>query len=193
MNEDQFADLLMSEERKEWQNPEKIIEQIGIDENTNAADLGCGPGFFTIPLTLAIGRSAKIYAVDSSPTMLKHLVRNLRSSVADEIFKKVLVMEADVRKTTIPDSAVGLVLFAQILHDIEEHKGFFDEVKRIAAPECRFVNIDWHKTETAGMGPPLEIRLSENESRQILKQNGFRVVHALNAGPYHYGLVCKRS
>ncbi|MDA4131174.1 MAG: class I SAM-dependent methyltransferase, partial [Thaumarchaeota archaeon] len=141
----------------------------------------------------AIGRSAKIYAVDASPTMLKNLVQNLRSSIPDEIFKKVLMINADVNKTTIPDGDVGLVLFAQILHDIEDQKGFFDEIKRIANLECRFVNIDWHKTETAGMGPPLEIRLSENESRQILKQNGLRVVRALNAGPYHYGLVCKRS
>jgi ubiquinone/menaquinone biosynthesis C-methylase UbiE len=192
-NENAFAELLMSSERKKWQDPEKILDQIGIDENTNCADLGCGPGFLTIPLALRVGKTATIYAVDQSSVMLAHLEKNLKGSVPEEISRKVKVIQADVTRTTIPNGSVNLVIFAQLLHDLEDHAAFFDEIKRSSTERCRIVDIDWQKRETDDMGPPLEIRLSEDESRKIIERNGFRVVHALNAGPYHYGLVCQRT
>jgi ubiquinone/menaquinone biosynthesis C-methylase UbiE len=192
MGED-FAELLMSPERKKWQDPETILNQIGSDEKIDCADLGCGPGFFTLPLALRMGETSTVYAVDQSDVMLEHLVKNLKNSLPEKVVKKVKVIQADVTHTTIPDSSVGFVIFAQLLHDLGDHKAFFDEIKRIATKECKIVDIDWHKRETEEMGPPLEIRLSENESRKILDKNGFRVVHALNAGPHHYGLLCQKK
>jgi len=43
LNSEDFAKLLMAEERREWQNPEEIIEQIGVAAGSSAADLACGP------------------------------------------------------------------------------------------------------------------------------------------------------
>jgi ubiquinone/menaquinone biosynthesis C-methylase UbiE len=193
LDEDGFASLLMSEDRKEWQNPQKILEQIGIEQNTVAADLGCGPGFFTIPLALILGKTGTIYSVDRSATMLNHLTSNLKTHVPQDISKNVKVVESGVSHTPIPDRTIELAIFANILHDLDDPNLFFDELKRILKSDSRIVDIDWHKIETAQMGPPMEIRLSENDSRQLIRQNGFHIVHALNAGPYHYGLVCKRN
>ncbi|MFI5421636.1 MAG: class I SAM-dependent methyltransferase [Nitrososphaerales archaeon] len=192
MDENDFAYLLMSEERKKWQDPQKILEELGIAENANSADLACGPGFFTIPLAQMARGSAIVYAVDQSAVMLSHLERNLKAAVPPETLQRVKIIQGDVTRTTIPGESVSLVFFAQILHDLENHKTFFDEIKRISQKECRIVDIDWHKRNTNDMGPPVEIRLSENEARKILRDNGFQIVHALNAGPHHYGLVAKR-
>jgi ubiquinone/menaquinone biosynthesis C-methylase UbiE len=192
-NGDSLADLLMSPERKKWQDPERILDQIGIDENTIAADLGCGPGFFTLPLALRLGKTAKIYAIDQSALMLAHLKKNLESAVPKDVARKVMVVQADVLQTDIPEASVNLVIFANLLHDLEDRAAFFQEIKRISTGNSRIVDIDWDRRETDDMGPPMEIRLSEDASRKILQGNGFRVVHALNAGPHHYGLICRRE
>ena len=192
MNEDDFASLLMSEERKKWQDPQTILEELNFDPTTSSADLGCGPGFFTIPLVKLAGNSTVVYAVDQSSVMLAHLERNLRAAVPDEQFQRVKLVQANVTRTTIPDGSVSLVIFSQLLHDLADHRAFFNEIKRISRSDCRILDIDWQKRNTDDMGPPLEIRLSEDESRKIMQENDFQVVHALNAGPYHYGLVAKR-
>lgn len=154
------------------------------------ADLGCGPGFFTIPIALKVGDAGIVYAVDSSPEMLKRLTRNVKESRLPE--NVVRVVQADVSHTSIPSRSVDLVFFADILHDLEDHAGFLTEVNRIAKARGTVVDIDWQKIET-GFGPPLNIRLTEEDSRKIMTTNGFSVTGTISSGLYHYGLVCTRG
>ena len=62
---DDFAEILMSPGRLEWQNPDKIVRALGVKQGMKVADIGCGPGFFTIPLARAVGQRGAVYAVDS--------------------------------------------------------------------------------------------------------------------------------
>jgi ubiquinone/menaquinone biosynthesis C-methylase UbiE len=185
---DDFAAILMSEARREWQDPVAIGERIGIKKGMTVADLGCGPGFFTLPIASMVGEKGKVYSVDSSPAMIKHLRENVSRLGPEKHAVKVVM--ADVSKTGIPTRSVDVALFANILHDIEDKKAFLAEVARICSPGATVADIDWKKVPTEA-GPPLEIRLSERESREILFDGGLSVVRKIEAGPYHYGLVCE--
>lgn len=154
------------------------------------ADLGCGPGFFTIPIALKVGDAGIVYAVDSSPEMLERLTRNVEESRLPE--NVVMVAQADVSHTSNPSRSVDLVFFADILRDLEDHARFLTEVNRIAKARGTVVDIDWQKIET-GFGPPLKIRLTEEDSRKIMTTNGFSVTGTISGGLYHYGLVCSRG
>jgi ubiquinone/menaquinone biosynthesis C-methylase UbiE len=189
MHED-FADRLMSEERRRIQDPRLIINQLHVGPGMVVADLGCGPGFFTIPIAVKVGDAGMVYAVDSSPEMLKRLTWNIKESHVPE--NVVRVVQADVSHTSIPSRFVDLVFFADILHDIEDRAGFLTEVKRIAKSTATVVDIDWQKIET-GFGPPLKIRLTEEDSRTIMTTNGLNVIGKVSGGLYHYGLVCARG
>src|ERR1700731_3699978 len=112
----------MSPARKKWQDPDKILDQLDIHENTNTADLGCGPGFFTLPLASRAKRGT-IYAVDASKVMLAHLKKNL-DSIPAQTSHNVKMIQADVIRTTIPNESVDFVLFAQLLHDLEDYVAF---------------------------------------------------------------------
>lgn len=189
MNYNDFAKLLMSEERRSWQDPEQVLDTISIKPGSTVVDLACGPGFFTIPIARKITTIGTVYAVDSNPTMIDHLQRNL---AAAGLHDEVTVIEADVSKTKIPDEVADYILFANVLHDIEDKKSFLREVSRLAGANCSIVDIDWHKRESE-MGPPMNLRLSEQESRQLLRDSGFSIVRPINAGKYHYGFVCKKQ
>ena len=45
--------FLMSEERKQQHNPQSILNEAGATKGMIMADLGSGPGFFTIPMAQA--------------------------------------------------------------------------------------------------------------------------------------------
>lgn len=189
METDEFAERLMSNERREWQNPEQIIKRIGIRRGMVVADFGCGPGFFTIPIAEKVGTKGKVYAVDSDDRMLEHLRANLeKSRVAQGVVKAIT---ADVSDTGIPARSVDIALFANILHDLDDSAAFLREVKRIGKDDSIMVDIDWQKIHTEH-GPPFEIRLTKEESMRILSRNGLKVTRTIDAGPFHYGLICKR-
>lgn len=180
----------MSEERKSWQNPEVILKDVGIEEGMTVADMGCGPGFFTLPIASVVGEKGLVHAVDSNPAALDMLRDRIRS---DGMRKAIKIVRADVAKTDISASSVDMAFFANVLHDIEDKRTFLSEVRRILMPEGVAVVVDWRKVNTP-FGPPSEMRLSEDTVRALLQRNGFEDSGiSLKAGPYHYGLVFRRK
>jgi len=187
-NHSDRAKFLMSEERKQWHNPETILTCAGATKGMTMADLGSGPGFFTIPMAQMTGEKGLVYAVDSNESMLESLKENISKSEANP--RVIKIIKSDVCHTGIPIESVDLVLFANVLHEVDDRKAFFQEVKRISKLTAYIVDVDWKKIQTEH-GPPLESRLSEDEAKQILSESGFTVVKQTDAGPYHYELICK--
>ena len=180
--------FFMSEERKQWHNPETILKNVGVVKGMTMADLGSGPGFFTIPMAKATGEKGLVYAVDSNVSMLNALKENIaKSGVESRIIE---IINNDVSHTGIPKGSVDIVLFANVLHEVEDRKAFFQEVRRISKPTAYIVDVDWKKIKTEH-GPPLKERLSEDEAKQVLLENGLSVTKQTDAGPYHYELICK--
>lgn len=180
--------FLMSEERKQWHNPQTILKKI--EQGMTIADLGSGPGFYTIPMAQKTGEKGLVYAVDSNQAMLDGLKENIaKSDVNQNIIK---IVKSDVCNTGIPKASVDLVLFANVLHEVADRNAFLQEVRRISKPTAQIVDVDWKKIQTE-FGPPFQERLSEDEAKQVLVENGFTVTEQIDAGPYHYQLIFKPS
>ena len=182
------ARFFMSDARKEWHDPQTVLGVIGIMKGMVLADLGSGPGFFTIPMAQITGETGLVYAVDSNQTMLSSLKENVAKSGLNQRIIKII--ESDVTRTGIAEESVDIVFFANVLHEVEDRKSFFQEVRRISKSSARVVDVDWKKIKTEH-GPPLKERLSEDEAKQVLSENGFTVVKLMDAGPYHYEIICK--
>ena len=180
--------FLMSQERMKWHNPQTILEEAGVTKGMIIADLGSGPGFFTIPMAQKTGEKGLVYAVDSNQIMLNGLKENIaKSEVNPNIIK---IIKSDVCHTGIPKESVDLVLFANVLHEVQDKKVFFQEVRRISKPEAHIVDVDWKKVQTE-YGPPFKERLSEDEAKRVLAENGFWAIKQIDVGLYHYELICK--
>ena len=183
---DEMARRFLSDERRRYQDPLKVSKAMCVKKGMTIADLGCGPGFFTIPLASLVGSSGLVYAVDSSPTMLKHLRVNIKKSHASGM--SIKIVRANVSKTGIPSNSVDFVLFARLLHDIGDKTTFLKEVKRICKAGGTVIDLDWKKIRMK-QGPPYGICLSKPQARRIITRKGFRYVGTFDAGRYHYGLI----
>jgi ubiquinone/menaquinone biosynthesis C-methylase UbiE len=180
--------FLMSEERKQQHDPQTILKEAGVTKGMTIADLGSGPGFFTITMAQITGEEGLVYSVDSNQTMLNGLKENIaKSEVNPNIVKMV---NSDVCHTGIPKESVDLVLFANVLHEVEDKKAFLQEVRRISKPTAYIVDVDWKKVQTEH-GPPFKERLSEDEAKSVLAEDGFSIIKQIDIGLYHYELICK--
>ena len=48
-------------------NPVRLLEKMGVKEGQKIIDIGCGPGFFTIPASKIVGEDGFIFALDILP------------------------------------------------------------------------------------------------------------------------------
>jgi len=176
----------MSDERRSYQNPLKIAKAVGVKKGMTVVDMGCGPGFFTLPLAKLVGTKGRVYAVEANAVMLEHLRNNIRKTGAN--VNRIRLVHADVSKTGIPAASADIVLLARILHDIEDKKALLGEVGRICKPGGRVIDLDWKKIRM-NHGPPYGITLSKPQSERILKANGLRIAGSFDPGKYHYGIV----
>ena len=67
-----------------------------------------------------------------------------------------------------------------------------EEITRVLKPSGKFCVIEFKKIEDSP-GPPLNIRLSPEETERVVVRHGFVRERIVDVGPYHYLLVASRA
>jgi len=182
---------LESEERRRRQPPERLLEALGVAEGWRVVDVGCGPGFYTLPAAERVGSTGRVYAVDVEPAMLTRV----RERAAAAGFGQIEThLSPDEERIPLPDGAADAALLANVLHECRQRVAFLREVYRVLVPGGRLAVVEWRKEPTP-MGPPLEERMSEGEVREALLAAGFDLTGPVGeeaTGPTHFGLLARR-
>ena len=58
-------------------NPYGPLTEAGVKRAQRVLEVGCGPGFFTIPAAKIVGEAGYVYAVDINPAAVKHVNRKI--------------------------------------------------------------------------------------------------------------------
>ena len=96
------------------------------------ADLGCGPGYFTIPIAKVVGLAGKVYAVDSDQRSIQVLGTKSEAQGLGSVIEAHATSAADVKY--IPTECVDFVLAHGLLCCMTSHDQTVAEIKRILKP-----------------------------------------------------------
>jgi precorrin-6B methylase 2 len=66
-------------------NPYKLLEAAGLRPGQKVMEVGCGPGFFTIPAAKIVGEKGLIYATDVNHRAIKRVEEKMREHGIDNI------------------------------------------------------------------------------------------------------------
>jgi ubiquinone/menaquinone biosynthesis C-methylase UbiE len=180
---------LLSEERYKYQDADKIVSGIG-DLGGSILEIGCGPGFFTLPLVKLQNGRGTYQAIDSNPEMIRMLKERLLT-LDQNIARTVRLVVGDAERIYFPERSFDLVFLANIFHDLKDPKGFLVRMYRVLKPGGFIVNIDWSNVQT-DIGPPLNIRIPEEKCQAMFVDAHFIFVEKVYGGEYHYGLKFTR-
>lgn len=176
--------VLESEDRKTWQNPKEILELIDLNPDYVTADLGCGSGFFSVPLSRMV---KKVYAIDVQKEMLDFLEQKIQRQKIINI--EPLLSGKD--KVPLENGSVDLLITVNTLHEFPDKEKIIEEIRRVLKPEGQAVIIDFKK-ESIAIGPPVAIRVSQSQAKHLFEERGFTVVK-LHELMYHYLIVFRRA
>lgn len=115
---------------RRWvQNPLKILSPY-IQEGMTALDIGCGPGFFAIPMAQLVGTTGRVIAVDLQEGMLDIVRRKITGT---EIEKRIVLHKCGKNSIGISEP-VDFILLFYMVHEIPDRAAFLSEIERILKP-----------------------------------------------------------
>jgi len=108
-------------------NPYKLLNAAGLKPGQKVLEVGCGPGFFTIPAAKIVGAEGVVYALDVNP----FAVEAVRRKVEKEGLNNVKILFADAARTGLPDESVDLAFLFGVIHALEDVDAVMREMHRV--------------------------------------------------------------
>lgn len=170
--------------------PQNVISHLELSHGMIVADFGCASGYYSIPLAKAVGSTGKIYAYD----LRKDMLEIVRSRARLEHLLNIDVIWADLEisgATKLQDETVDAIVISNILFQISDKQPMLKEAARVTKKGGLALAIEWDESRGIG-GPPMQDRLSRQETKQIFEKNNFDFEKEFNAGDRHFGLLFKK-
>ena len=172
-------------------DPLTNLENFGIEPGMKIADLGSGPGFYTLPAAKQIGTDGVVYAVD----VQKNLLEKLKGEADRDHLSNIEYIWGDIETlngTKISTNRVDAVFLSNILFQVEDREGAIAEAARILVPGGRILCIDWTDS-FGGLGPTQDMVFSADAAKELMEKHGLEFVKEFDPGAHHYALVYKKK
>lgn len=155
--------------RDKWQMPSRVIAELDLRPGQAVADLGSGPGYFTMLLAQAVGPEGRVIALDVDGDSLSELearagARNLKN-----------IQTVRVRGTDpgLPPRAFDLIFICNTYYLLKHPVKYFADLRNHLAPRGRIAVLEFRPDDWRfrwfGNATPGPIIVEE------LRQAGYRV------------------
>jgi predicted methyltransferase len=171
-------------ERDAYQKPDEVLKALDLRPGEVVADIGSGSGYFTLRFARAVGETGRVYAVDVSPDMIRHLNRRLR----DAGLRNVVTILSDPDDPLLADASVDRFVIVDTWHHIQDQPSYLLLLKRMLKPGGQVIHIDFKKQDLP-VGPPPGMKIAREDLVKQMEDAGFRLAAEHAFLPYQYFLV----
>ena len=168
------VERMLRPERAETLDPFRVMSHCPVNPRDTVADIGCGPGYFTLPLAkyLIYG---KVFSLDASDEM----IQACQERVNQARLGNVEVVKCEEYEFPVEAGVADGLFISVTLHHPEDRVRFLTAAKEMLKPGGWCFIVEWQKKETES-GPPQQVRITTEELRQIAKDSGFKFQSSLN-------------
>jgi len=113
-----------------FRDPCEVLNAAGLEPGQKVLEVGCGPGFFTIPAARIVGEKGSVYALDVSPLA----VERVQQKIEKEGVTNVKTILADAAQTGLPDESFDLIFLFGFVHSVGDLENILTELHRLLKP-----------------------------------------------------------
>ncbi len=174
-----LAELTKSD-RAKIIDPQTIFGLLPMRVYQHIADIGCGPGYFSIPLA-KYAFDGKIYAVDVQQEMLDAVGETTK----EVRLSNVELLLSTESKIPIDDNTLDGAILVNVLHEVSRPTDLLKETHRSLNRGGWAAIIDWRK-EKMEIGPPTAARIDRDRAVKAAETAGFRVQSVYDLNEWEY-------
>lgn len=182
------APWLIRPEREEEENVREAFKQLEIRPGMTVCDLGCGNGFWTLPLARAVGEEGRVLAVDIQREMLQKLRRRSAKAKLENI-EPVL---GKVDDPNLPEEEVDLVLLVDVYHEFSHPESMLRGIRRSLREEGVVALLEYRAEDDTVPIKPLH-KMSKVQIMKEYGRNGFKLVREYNRLPWQHLMFFARD
>lgn len=137
-----------------WQQPEMVMDVLGVKEGMVIADIGAGEGYFTFRLARRIGQKGLVYANEINKEFIKAIDERIRQEGVENI--TTILGEPD--DPLLPEKKIDIALLVNLIHLVDQPVVFLKNIKPCLKPEGTLALVQWdaEKLLTESPGGSLE-------------------------------------
>ncbi len=113
-----------------FRDPYKALNAAGLEPGQKVLEVGCGPGFFTIPAAKTVGEKGSVCALDISPLAIERVQQKIEKEGVTNV-KTVL---ADAAQTGLPSQSFDLIFLFGLAHSVGDVENILTELHRLLKP-----------------------------------------------------------
>ncbi|OYP28972.1 SAM-dependent methyltransferase [Rhodopirellula sp. MGV] len=182
------APWLIRPERDSEENVTDSYKALQIQPGMVVCDLGCGNGFWTLPMAKDVGEKGLVYAVDIQREMLN----KLQYRASQEELSNIRPTLGKVDDPKLPVDEIDLLLMVDVYHEFSHPQSMLWEIRRSLKPTGVVALLEYREED-----PTVPIKLLHKMSkRQIMKEyeaNGFKLVREYNELPWQHLMFFARD
>ena len=182
------ASWLTRPERDQEENASESLKKLELKAGMVVCDLGCGNGYWTLPMARDVGPEGAVYAVDIQGEMLQKLRQRADRFDLDNI-RPVLGTIDDPK---LPEDKIDLLLMVDVYHEFSHPQSMLWEIRRSLTATGVVALLEYRKEDET---VPIKL-LHKMSKRQIMKEyqeNGFKLVREYNELPWQHLMFFARD
>jgi ubiquinone/menaquinone biosynthesis C-methylase UbiE len=176
--------LLEGPDRSEWQQPDRVMDALGIADGFRVADVGAGGGWFTIRLARRVGPHGRVYAEDIQPEMIV----SIEQRVKREDLRNVVTTSGTASDPKLP-KGLNAVLMVDTYPQIREPIAVLKIISASLAPNGKLGIVDFKPDGAGGPGPDLSERISPEMIKRQAGTAGLKLLSHETFLKYQYLLI----
>ena len=177
-----------------------ILKQLDFKGNETFMDAGCGDGHISIRAIDEYLPDGCVYAVD----FYNQAIEDLKVYKKDNNVENLIPIEADITKCIpcVEDNSIDVILLVNVVHGFKASGQMDDvisEISRMTRDGAKVAIVEFKPIEMK-YGPPVEIRFSPDELKDLFAENGFKMTHLneelgndIPEGKSHYLIIFEKE
>ena len=133
-------------DRDSWQQPEKVMDAVGVRPGMTVGEVGAGHGYFTFKLSRRVGPAGKIYANDIDRAALEAIEKQ----AGRENTGNIVTILGDVESPRLPEAALDLVIMVYVLHDLAKPVELLRNIKPSLREDAPLVILERDPEKMSG-------------------------------------------
>jgi len=175
------AEWLIRDEREREERCSLMLANLGIKPGMTICDMGCGNGFYSLPMAAMTGEQGRVVGVDVQPEMLKLL----RDRMEKRGIENIIPVLGSFHNPHLPPGSIDLVLLVDVYHEFSHPEPMLAAMRQSLKPDGVIVLVEYRAEDKKVPIKPLH-KMSKDQINKELTANGFKLVSEFDKLPWQH-------